>query len=117
MCLGIYVSNRAQTDAKAVGALVDFASKQAAAGTGKLLLAATGAARYGPEQQTMVPFLIRVNILGSRAFEACAGVQKGVVDNVCYICWLMHFLFQIQKVHERIGVCGEPIKCVISTNM
>ncbi|CAM9124065.1 unnamed protein product [Ectocarpus fasciculatus] len=41
---GIYVANRARVDSKAVKAVVDYASKQAAAGTGKLLLAASGAA-------------------------------------------------------------------------
>ncbi|CAM9994999.1 unnamed protein product [Ectocarpus sp. 6 AP-2014] len=41
---GIYVANRARIDSKAVKAVVDYASKQAAAGTGKLLLAASGAA-------------------------------------------------------------------------
>ncbi|CBJ25588.1 expressed unknown protein [Ectocarpus siliculosus] len=45
MCAtGIYVANRARIDSKAVKAVVDYASKQAAAGTGKLLLAASGAA-------------------------------------------------------------------------
>ncbi|CAB1100397.1 unnamed protein product [Ectocarpus sp. CCAP 1310/34] len=39
----IYVANRPRIDSKAVKAVVDYASKQAAAGTGKLLLAASGA--------------------------------------------------------------------------
>lgn len=42
---GIYVSNRAQVDSKVVAAVVDYASKQAASGTGRLLMAATTAAR------------------------------------------------------------------------
>lgn len=43
---GIYVANRAQMDTKVIQTVVDYASKQAAAGTGRLLLAASDAARY-----------------------------------------------------------------------
>ena len=45
MSVGLFVSNRAQTDAKAVQAMVNYFSKEAAVGTGRLLLAATDAAR------------------------------------------------------------------------
>ncbi len=43
---GIYVANRAQMDTKVIQAVVDYASKQATAGTGRLLLAASDAARF-----------------------------------------------------------------------
>ena len=45
VCIGIYISNRAQMDTKIARAAVEYASSQAAAGTSRLLLTATSAAR------------------------------------------------------------------------